>query len=80
MELIQVNEDKMLSANKGYFIYEMFYTNTIVTRKHKSRDAEHKKRKKLRKSLQKTTKIFQIETKGKKLQNATRKKKIKYKY
>lgn len=52
--------------NKDYFIYEMFYTNTIVTRKHKSRDTEHKKMK-LRKSLQKTIKpAFQIETQGKK--------------
>ena len=69
--------------NKDYFIYEMFYTNTIVTRKHKSRDTEHKKMK-LRKSLQKTIKpAFQIETQGKKkctMQPGKKKKKIKYKY
>lgn len=37
MELVQANEDKVLSEEKYYFIYETFYTNLIVTTKKKSR-------------------------------------------
>lgn len=46
METVQANENIMLSAEKGLF-YEMFYTNYIVTTKHKSRaqNTKHKKEK-----------------------------------
>lgn len=57
---------KMVSSENDYFIYEMFYTNLMVTTKHKSKRRGMKHKRKLRKSY-KTIKL-------KKSQKNTRKK------
>ena len=33
MEPVYANEDKLLSTESDYFIYEVFYTNLMVTTK-----------------------------------------------
>ena len=38
MEFVWANDDKLLSAEKDYFISETFYTNLVVTTKQKSRE------------------------------------------
>lgn len=55
---IQANKDSCYQQKRGYFIYEIFYANLIITTKQTSRTKTQNTRKgKLNKSLYKTTKL-----------------------